>query len=157
MGRYRIITIDWSYPIRFENRANSKHIDDEYGIYVVTRKIGGKESNRPMYIGLTSRSFEKRMDEHEKRYELHRDNFRSARGTEYVRFGTISSSLKGCTEQECKQILEDTETHFIWEYNPVYNKNKVKSAIVGDNPLIFRNTGYRWHFSSEETDKEVKK
>ena len=153
MPRPRKITVSWSYPVLFDRRDGSCACEDRYGIYAVTRELRGREPEL-LYIGLTERSFARRMDEHQKRYEKNHRGFLVRYGEKKVRFGRVSFNDDGSVDR--KLLLEDVETFFICRYAPLFNTSKaVHGAKVTYPNLVFENTGFRWKFDRENRMKEV--
>jgi hypothetical protein len=147
--RLHTIEIEWSYPVKFSNRMNSTHINDECGIYYITRKYKsypGKERN--LYIGETKRSFAIRMNEH----EADESQWTQAYGEKFVRFGVIKKLPKFDNDIDLKKFLTTIETAIIWEIDPeesdLVNIKQTKSAELAYNLHII-NKGYRGQIPSD--------
>lgn len=144
--RLRNITIQWTYPVCWEN-INSHDYRYNDGIYYISSKYntrwGIKE--KPLYIGKTKRSFYERLNEHFNS----KSKFTAEKGKLYVRFGLITSpvNIKGIVGEEYDNLLKTIESGLIWELNKSLTKKLVNISQTKGytlyHELKINNTGFR--------------
>jgi hypothetical protein len=91
LNRLHTIRIDWSKPILYDNRFNSKNYDEEIGLYLISTKYvrHGKLIEKYIYVGETINTFEARCEQHLGSDTKPASNWVSRIGTKYIRFGKI--------------------------------------------------------------------
>lgn len=134
-NRKQTVILKWSYPQEIENFKFS-HYDDMMGIYMITRKIGNKQSI--IYVGKTKRFITKRLYEHE-----NKDNssWTKKRGAKYIRFARVHKDgfddelLLDCVESAIIQSLIEDGVYTLT------NKAKIKTCTV-HYKLCIKNIGF---------------
>lgn len=89
MNRMQTVKIEWSKPIRLDNRANSCNFCEEEGLYIISTKYirHGIVWERYIYVGETRKGFDIRFEQHLNTRK--QSKWVSERGTKFVRFGRI--------------------------------------------------------------------
>ena len=89
MAYYNKITISWTKEINIDESWDSENVE-EYGLYFITRKYmrNGIEKQVPLYVGITTRNFYKRLCEH---YRCN-SKWVDAYGRKFIQFGKIHIS-----------------------------------------------------------------
>jgi len=110
--RLHTIEINWGFPVSLETFDNNwKSV--EIGIYYISRVFGGKET--PIYIGETTQSFRKRIDQHYR----HESIFLDKRGEKFIRMGTIVKPQDLSGYDNLPRLLKTIESAIIFEISPV--------------------------------------
>lgn len=112
MAYYNKVKILWSPEILI-NEAWDAEVINENGLYFITRKYvrNGQECESPLYVGITKRSFYKRLKEH------FRDNstWTQSYGRKYICFGTVS--IYRPDKYNMSDLLTEIETQIIQDIN----------------------------------------
>ena len=115
MKYYNKVKVNWSTEVLINEAWDADNITD-MGLYFITRRYirNGEELEFPLYVGITTRCFYKRLKEHL------RDNTKwtQAYGRKYISFGKISiyrpdkyNMFDLLTEIET-QIIQDLERDY---------------------------------------------
>ncbi len=137
----KVAEIQWSYPRVFESAILTELSQVGWGLYYISRKFGDNETL--LYIGLTfDQNFKSRLKSHLNTW------MSDYRGTKYIRFGEF---IKPRTIT--KDIIEDVESCFIYELDPVQNKNKTATYSYTNEYKVI-SSGYRGVIPTEISMKE---
>lgn len=157
MANLRHVTLDWTYPRRWDEYEDNPAIDD-CGVYYISRCIFYSDhiDETPVYIGKTRQSFRKRFKQHmdDDKPFLHKN------GELYVRLGRIvePQSLASYDNEErgYDRLLLTIESGLITELQNV--GYKVLRNLTNEQQtntytlwykLIIQNIGYRGLIPSE--------
>lgn len=123
-----IVHINWFGAYRFDHHFNEREISLQKGIYAIYRVFGGKETL--LYIGLTTRSFQKRLNEHDK------DWLSNVRGELKIRLGVLEFPNGG---RYSEQKLKDVESLLIVWHKPSMNTSSTVYYRRRFNLVIINN------------------
>jgi hypothetical protein len=108
MPYYHKITITWGDESFIDEAWDDSNID-ESGLYFITRKYirNGQETERLLYVGVTTRNFYTRLSEHLR----NNSEWSQAYGRKYIRFGTVN--MYKLDTYDYFKLLTDVETKII--------------------------------------------
>ncbi|MGG3561981.1 GIY-YIG nuclease family protein [Neobacillus rhizosphaerae] len=109
-----VVQVRWYGPYGLEN-INTRDIASYMGVYAIYSVFGGKESL--LYIGKTSRSFNRRINEH------YREWLWNVRGEIKIRFGILEYPHGGI---HSVKKLNDMESLLIHWHRPPYNTSSIE-------------------------------
>ena len=137
--RLHNITVDWSYPIGWDNVDKN---DLEGGFYYITRTIHRQEGDSitPIYIGKSIRKISKRVLEHSINDSEH--PFPIEYGEFNVRFGKIVSPRNYKKHYHFDRLLLAIESALIQEVKPKCNVSQ-KRKYTRWYDLRITSIGYR--------------
>ncbi|MBQ9956568.1 MAG: hypothetical protein IJO99_03275 [Ruminococcus sp.] len=123
----KTIKLYWSMPIEIDDFFDSEERKD-VGIYYITRKHGNKET--PLYIGMTSDSFNNRMKSH--KYWL-----KEYRGKIFIRLGRIISP-NWYEWDKYQQLIHETESLLIYNMRDILRENttNTKSVFISEDTIV---------------------
>ena len=157
MANLRHVTLDWTYPRRWDEYEDNPAID-ECGVYYISRCIFYSDhiDETPVYIGKTRQSFRKRFKQHmdDDKPFLHK------KGELYVRLGRIVEPQRLASyeneERGYDRLLLTIESGLITElrnlgYKVMRNLTNVQQTNTYTlwYNLIIQNSGYRGLLPSE--------
>ena len=108
MAYYNKVKVNWSRAVHVDESWNSDNVED-FGLYFITRRYirNGIEWESPLYVGITTRNFYVRLNEHFK----NNARWLQAYGRKYIKFGKISIYNKD--RYKLKSLLTDIESLII--------------------------------------------
>jgi hypothetical protein len=109
-----VVQVRWYGPFTLE-KINTRDIASYLGVYAIYRVLGGKESL--LYIGITSRSFNRRINEH------YREWLWNVRVEKRIRSGILEYPHG---EKHSLKKLNDTESLLIHWHRPPCNTSFIK-------------------------------
>lgn len=116
MVYYNKVKVYWGPEMHINEAWDAENIINETGLYFITRRYirNGEEKKSPLYVGVTTRSFYKRLKEH------FRDNTKwtQAYGRKYISFGTIS--VNSPYKYNMFDLLTEIETQIIQDLDKDY-------------------------------------
>lgn len=137
------ITIEWTKEAHIDESLDSEDVE-EYGLYFITRKYvrNGVEIQKPLYVGITTRNFYKRLCEH---YRCN-SKWTDAYGRKYIKFGKIHIYRED--KYDLKSLLTDVESMVIEEIeehhpNELLNVQQINSYNKHYNLEIYHENN-RW-------------
>lgn len=120
------VEIEWYGPYKVDTVAKEFFEDEDFGLYMITRKWG-KYPEKILYIGMTYKGdFSQRLSAHK------RDWLWAIKGTVKVRVGYLQE------ERSSKKRLKDVENLEICWHSPKYNE---KDLIYRGRDLRIINSG----------------
>lgn len=115
MPYYNKVKVYWSSPNHIDEAWDAEEAH-EMGLYFITRRYirNGLEIESPLYVGVTTRSFYKRLREH------FRDNAKwtQSYGRKFISFGTIS--IYNPDKYDMFALLTEIETQIIQDLDNDY-------------------------------------
>ena len=115
MPYYNKVKVNWTSPSHIDEAWESEEVNEK-GLYFITRRYirNGVEKEAPLYVGVTIRSFYKRLQEH------FRDNTKwtQSYGRKFIRFGTIS--IYRPDKYDMFDLLTEIETQIIQDLDNDY-------------------------------------
>lgn len=115
MTYYNKVKVNWSIPSHIDEAWDGEDANEK-GLYFITRRYirNGIEKESPLYVGVTTRSFYKRLREH------YRDETKWTRayGQKFISFGTISIYRED--KYDMFDLLTEIETQIIQDLDNDY-------------------------------------
>ncbi|MDD5974591.1 MAG: GIY-YIG nuclease family protein [Bacteroidales bacterium] len=128
MAYYHKVKIYWSPEILINEAWDAEDIKN-MGLYFITRKYirNGQELEYPLYVGITTRSFYKRLKEH------FRDNSKwtQSYGRKYICFGTVS--IYKPDKYNISDLLTEIETQIIQDINEKYPNELLNKKQINNH------------------------
>lgn len=123
MTYYNKVKIIWSPEVHINEAWDAEEINN-LGLYFITRHYirNGEEWESPLYVGVTTRSFYKRLKEHLN------DNTKwtQAYGRKYISFGTIS--IYRLDKYNLFDLLTEIETEIIQDLEKDYPNELINTS-----------------------------
>ena len=115
MAYYNKVKVNWSPEIHINEAWEAEDIN-EMGLYFITRRYyrNGEEWESPLYVGITTRSFYRRLKEHLKT----NTKWTQAYGRKYISFGTVS--IYRIDKYNLFDLLTEIETQIIQDLDNDY-------------------------------------
>ena len=115
MTYYNKVKVNWSRAVHIDESWDSNRIE-ECGLYFIVRRYirNGVEWESPLYVGITTRNFYIRLNEHFK----HNSKWLQAYGRKFIKFGKIS--IYNIGRYELKSLLTDIESSIIAQVEKEY-------------------------------------
>ena len=142
MTYYNKITVNWSEEFHIDESWDSENVD-EYGLYFISRKYvrNGIEKHMPLYVGITTRNFYKRLSEH---YRCN-SQWTDAYGRKYIQFGKINIYRED--KYDLQSLLTDIESNIIEEIEKQYPNELINVKQINS---------YNYHYNLDIFHKNNK-
>ena len=142
MTYYHKITVNWTEEIHIDESWDSEKVE-EYGLYFISRKYvrNGIERQMPLYVGVTTRNFYKRLSEH---YRCD-SKWVDAYGRKYIQFGKIHIYRED--KYNLKSLLTDVESMIIEEIEEQYPNELIN---------VQQKNSYNYHYCLDIFNKNNK-
>lgn len=115
MTYYNKVKVNWTSPSQIDEAWEAEEVD-ENGLYFITRRYirNGVEKESPLYVGVTTRNFYKRLSEH------YRNNTKwtQSYGRKFISFGTVSIYRRD--KYNLFDLLTEIETQIIQDLDNDY-------------------------------------
>lgn len=133
MTYYNRVKVNWSEEVHIDESWEDDNIE-ESGLYFIVRRYvrNGIEWESPLYVGITTRNFYDRLNEHFK----NNAKWLQAYGRKYIKFGKVSIYNKD--KYELKSLLTDIESSIIEE---------VEQEWPGELLNIQQKGSYNYHYN----------
>ena len=132
MTYYNKVKVNWSRAVHIDESWDSDNVEG-FGLYFITRRYirNGIEWESPLYVGITTRNFYVRLNEHFK----NNAKWLHAYGRKYIKFGKISIYNKD--RYKLKSLLTDIESLII---------ERVEDKYPGELLNIQQKGSYQSHY-----------
>ena len=141
MTYYNKIIVNWTDEVHIDESWDSENVE-EYGLYFISRKYvrNGVEKLKPLYIGITTRTFYQRLSEH---YRCD-SRWVEAYGRKYIKFGKIHIYRED--KYDLKSLLTDVESMIIEEV-----EEKHQNELLN----VQQKNSYNYHYNLEIMHKNI--
>ncbi|MGM9803565.1 MAG: GIY-YIG nuclease family protein [Muribaculaceae bacterium] len=135
MTYFNKIRIQWTDEVHIDESWDSENVD-ECGLYFITRKYvrNGIEKQMPLYVGITTRNFYKRLCEH---FQCD-SKWTNAYGRKYIQFGKIHIYKEDT--YDLKALLIDVESDII---------NKIEEEHPNELLNVQQKNSSNYHYNLE--------
>lgn len=115
MAYYYKANVHWTTAFHIDEAWDEEDVNNN-GLYFITRRYfrNGEEVERPLYVGITTRNFYTRLNEHYKNNAKWAQSY----GRKYIRFGTVSIYRQDL--YDLFDLLTEIETDIIQELDMKY-------------------------------------